>query len=574
MSIFSKTPKHRQNRSNFNLSYANQFTCKSGYLYPIYAEETTPGDIFHVGTGFVLRSQPLVGPLFTPYYVDIRYFYVPNRIIWKSWKEFLMDALENVANPTSPTTLGKFAHPFVSGDPSVDEQIGTGSIYDFFNVPAGYRGNFNALPFRAYNMIWNEYYRDQNLQNGAPMNLDDGADPVDYYRLRLSNYRKDYFTSALPWTQRGAEVDLPALVKLRDPYDLYPLSDHYQKVVVPGQNSWDDAGFGSSFELASTSQGMLRSATAATFGTNQDTAVNQAHAGGSLGYIFNESNNRSFINPVWFDPNGTFSTNINIRDLRFATAVQRFLEKEAQVGGGRYADFIRGIYGVNIGDATLQRPLYLGGGSQAINVSPVEQTSSTDDVSPQGTLAGKGYLSSLMKMNKPTLISEHGWIIGLMCIRPRSLYYRGINRHLLKETRFDYLIPGFQHLGEQEIQKQEVVAKTYDMTTPVATVQEILSENKSTFGYTSRQAEYKSHNGEIHGEMETSMHHYVVARDLPSFGDPRNPAIALNGSFIEARPNEEEVFAVSPDVADSWIVDSFNVANVLRDLVKHPKYGL
>lgn len=297
--------------------------------------------------------------------------------------------------------------------------------------------------------------------------------------------------------------------------------------------------------------------------------------GGILGqlalYGSGSQTSNSKVGPVWLDPNSSLGVNINIRDLRFATAVQRFLEKEAQVGGGRYADFIRGIYGVNIGDGTLQRPLYLGGGRQTINISPIEQTSSTDNVSPQGTLAGKGYMSSLFRMNRPTLLSEHGWVIGMMFIRPRALYYRGINRHMLKSDRFDYLIPGFQSLGEQEILNEELYAVSYDEQASQDRIQEVLEANKDTFGYTSRQAEYKSHAGEVHGELKTTLHQYVVARD---FADNWPSPIPLNESLVKCDPDEETVFAVSPGVADSWIIDGYNIGKVQRDLEKYPKYGL
>lgn len=565
MSIFSKVPKRKQKRNEFNLSYANQFSGKTGILYPIYAEEVCPGDIFYAGTGVVVRSQPLLAPLFTNYEAEIRYFYVPNRIVWDGFKEFLMNQKENAPGVVDP----KRVHPYVDPDPADDDDIGIGTIYDFFNVPSHYRGHINALPLRAYNLIYNEYFRDQNLQNVADLSKGDGEDPVNYYKLQRVCWKKDYFTSALPWTQRGEEVDLPALVKLRQ-FDELDSDTPFQKLVVPmpPTNNWAPAQWLNDYGTVATA-GVLKNIDPAHVGESQT----GEHGGGALGYMshFKSQIAQSNTAFAWLDPNDTLGVNINIRDLRFATAVQRFLEKEAQVGGGRYADFIRGIYGVNIGDSTLQRPLYLGGGRQTINISPIEQTSSTDDVSPQGTLAGKGYMSSLFRMNRPTLLAEHGWVIGMMFIRPRALYYRGINRHMIKNDRFDYLIPGFQNLGEQEIYNEELYALSYNASASSARIKEVLDANKDTFGYTSRQAEYKSHAGEIHGELKSSLHQYVVARD---FADNVQNPIPLNSSLVTCDPDEETVFAVSPYVADSWIIDGFNIGKVQRDLEKYPKYGL
>lgn len=211
MSIFSKIPKRKQKRNEFNLSYPNQFSGRTGLLYPIYAEETCPGDIFYAGTGVVIRSQPLLAPLFTNYEAEIRYFYVPNRLVWEGWKEFLMNAKEGKAGIANPNRV----HPYIALAPATDNITGVGSIYDFLNVPTGYRGRPNALPFRAYNLIYNEYFRDQNLQDPVEVNMSDGSDKADTYRLLRVCWKKDYFTSALPWTQRGQEVDLPSLVKLR-----------------------------------------------------------------------------------------------------------------------------------------------------------------------------------------------------------------------------------------------------------------------------------------------------------------------------------------------------------------------
>ena len=412
MSIFSTVPKGKRVRNKFDLSYSTKFTMKTGLLYPIYAEEVVPGDIFGVGSGIVVRSQPTVAPVYSNYYAEVRYFYVPNRLVWDGFKEFMMDQAEGVAGLKKPM----LDHPSIAWNGHFNQAHG--SIYDFFNVPMGCRMPVNAIPFRMYNLIWNEFFRDQNLQDAKKISTNYKDDADDYELLRV-NWTKDYFSSALPWTQRGSVVNMPADVMLRDYRDYDAADWPYQKVVrQDGVDGWHSADWVVS---SGTPQGgvlrTLKDPNAAGPGGN-------SNEGGYLSYLQQYGTPHQNM-AAWLDPNGTMGVDINIRDLRFATAVQRFLEREALVGGGRYADWIRGIYGVNIGDATLQRPMYLGGGRNGINISPVEQTSMTASpgggiISPQGTLAGKGYMSSLFRCNKMTLFAEHGWVIGVMYIRPEA----------------------------------------------------------------------------------------------------------------------------------------------------------
>lgn len=569
MSIFNKTPRGKIVRNKFDLSYTNNFTMKTGFLYPVLVEETAPGDIFVGGSGAVLRSQPTIAPNFTNYYYEMRYFYVPNRLLWSGFQEFMMDQKLDQAAVEKPN----LTHPFLQFNPLGDgnEYLAPGSLADFLGVPTDCIERVNSLPFRAYYLIWNEYFRDQNLQDALNVRINEYVDKYANYELQRVNWRKDYFSSALPWTQRGQQVDMPATVYLRDGQFLEDnnLGPWQGVKTLDRDGSWIDASW--SANSASNISGALRSLNAEYFGSSQTGTTN---SGGTLGYQF--SNNasapaNSITAGAVIDPNGTLGVDVNIRDLRFATAVQRFLEKEALVGGGRYADWIRGIYGVNIGDATLQRPLYLGGGRTGINISPVEQTSSTDSTSPQGTLAGKGYMSGMFSMNKPTLFAEHGWVIGLAYIRPEALYYRGLNRHMTKRDRFDYVIPGFERLGEQEISNREVYSITVDPDSQTTDVINARHLNDGTFGYQARQAEYKSHNNEIHGEIKTTLRQYAVARD---FEDDIDTPIPLNGDFVECNPDEQNLFAVSEDVADPWIVNSRNVVTVYRNLQKYPKYGI
>lgn len=557
MSIFNKINSRKVKRNFFKLDHDAPGTCASGKIVPIMAMETIPGDIFVGATGLELRTQPLVAPLMHRINVDIRYFYVPNRLLWDNFGEFLMDQEQGVAKVGLKSP---HVHPYLQA--SADDNYAgfePGTVYDYFGVPQQCGEPVNALPFRAYNLIWNEYFRDQNLQDDMVVSKLDGKDDLDSYRLLNVGWKKDYFTSALPWTQRGQDVSIHNLVTLVDqgwnPSQSPEIGDVRSQKVLDAKEPDVVTPLGSNNAFWLLRPGISQGGI--------DPSVD-----GDL--YFTHGDNAAIaqqgVSPGLIDPNGTWEVNTSILELRKSSAVQRFLERSALVGGARYADWLRGIYGVNVGDGTLQRPMYLGGGSTPINISPIEQNSSSDNVSPQGNLAGKGYVLRGFHFKK-TVFAEHGWIIGLLFIRPEAVYQNNLSRHLSKQNRFDYFIPGFENIGEQEILNKEVYC------VPGSAIA-ASTKNNGTFGYQSRYSEYKFEASTVHGEMKTNLSKYVMPRVLGSGYPSQTSPIPLNGSFITCNPNEDNNFAVAANVADHYIYHVFNQVRALRPLQYFPNYSL
>ena len=552
---FQRVRPARLKRNMFNLSYPIQATIAAGKLIPIFSQETIPGDIFRISSGVEIRTQPLVAPLFGNLNVEMRYFYVPNRLVWPNFTEFLMGK-EN-------DDKGIHIHPYIPVE--VGSETGPGTLADFFGVPTNIEDRINALPFRAYNLIYNEFFRDQNLQDAVPVRLADGEDSMSNYEMKNVCWSKDYFTSALPWTQAGSDVDMHHLVKLVDqkwdPESNPPLSFAKSQIIVDANYGPDDvipyvSGGNRYLGMPSGSVG---------FGT-------QSYADRSDGNIVYSNGGGANITQQslggfgLIDPNDTWEVEMSLLELRKASALQRFLERSAMVGSSRYADWLRGMYGVSVGDYSLQRPQYLGGGKCTINVSSVEQTSSTDDVSPQGSLAGKGYVVNGFKTNRPFLCAEHGWIIGMMYVRPTAYYSMGLDRSMIKENRFDYFLPGFEHIGEQEILKKELFALSGD--------NQYKDTNNDTFGYQERYAQLKWHRGMICGEFKDSLSAWVMPRQLQNMDPSVDSPIALNGKFVECDPNLDNNFAVSASNADQFLVNCYHFSKALRTISYFPNYKL
>lgn len=529
MSIFNKVLRSKLPSNVFkDLSYSNKFDAQVGLLYPAYVEEIVPGDVFFGGHGAMLRSQPMVTPLFHNFNYNVRYFFVPNRLVWKNFESFITDQEKG---SKTPGLSEPHVHPYLSGkddcnylhdlmgvappDGKTDFTGDTPKDYADADLP------IDALPFRAYNLIWNEYFKDENTMDDLYISLDDGADSTNFELQRVS-WKKDYFTSALPWAQRGDAVQF-----LTDVY--YAAADiqgGHQRLVGRGESVW-------SAESPINETPTLRP------DINNGQGVNMHIKQGSTGSIYD-------YGTIDIDPNGTLHSAIPFAAIRQATALQRFLERSAQ-GGNRYAELLLAHFGVRSSDASLQRPQYLGGGVVPINVSPVEQNSGTTENSPQGNLAGKGVGVGSIYMNKPTMFTEHGWLLGLAFIRPDADYVNGIRRQLIKRDRFDYFWPDFQNIGEQEIKNYEIFA-TSDA-----------GDNAGTFGYQSRYAHYKWHGNEVHGQFRSSLRSWVAPRE---FGE----LPTLSKEFIECNLDISDNMAVSPDVYPPFMVESINVINARRPM--------
>lgn len=532
--IFQTVRTARPRRSLFDLSHERKFSCKFGQLVPIYLEEVVPGDRFRVNTEMLLRMAPMLAPVMHRVNVYTHFFFVPNRLVWNEWQDFITGGPDGDANPVFPR-LRIDSEAVTNGD----EFFSAGKLPDYLGVPVldphrDFSGEFDvsALPFRAYQLIYNEYYRDQNLEEPVEFSLDSGIIKsgygVDYRNLVLMRYRaweKDYFTSALPWAQRGGDVRLPL------------------------------AGDAPVYRDSSSSYGALVS--------NPLTASENAplYAGG-------DGNRRLLVGddddgvpvPFSYDPAGSLKVDMSnvssstINELRSAFSLQKWLERNAR-GGSRYVEQILSHFGVKVPDYRIQRPEYLGGGKSPVVISEVLQTSATDpNETPLAEMAGHGISVGNTHQFKK-FFSEHGHIVGIMSILPRTAYQNGVNRHLRKFDRFDYYFPEFAHLGEQTVFSSEL----YLDNSNVAARDEI-------FGYQSRYAEYKYAQSSVHGDFRDNLAYWHLGRIFNS--PPR-----LNSSFVKLDPElagMDRIFAVESPYFDKIFVQLYNNVRAVRPM---PYYG-
>lgn len=476
MSIFTQTAHKRPTYSTFDLSHQKKLSCNFGDLVPIMVQECVPGDKWSSQTAQLVRLAPMIAPLMHQVSVYTHFFFVPNRITWPSWENFItgedgfsnQPSFPNIALTSSWTQIGGLA--------------------DYMGCPTSTISQVNALPFAAYQKVYNEFYRDQNLITEVPDEVVDGSNlPQHFVVLRKRAWQHDYFTSALPWTQKGPQATIP----LGDTAPVDYVSD--------GNN-----------DLIRTVNGSLIT------GTNRNFIVNNG-----LTQVDNALLDVTLDNSAHLQVDLSNATAAAIIDLRNAFRLQEWLEKNAK-GGTRYNESILTHFGVNIGDARLNRPEFLGGGSQPISVSEVLQTSSTDATTPQGNMAGHG-ISAGQSSKWSYTCKEHGFIIGIMSIMPKTAYQQGYHKLWHKFDKFDYYWPSFAHVGEQPIYNKEIY---YDTDFPA---------NEEVFGYTPRYAEYKYCNDSVHGEFRTTL-------DFWHWGRKFDSRPSLNEVFINCDP-DDRIFA-------------------------------
>lgn len=555
MSIFSKVPVKRPKRNKFNLSYENRFSCKMGELIPVMCKPVVPGDTFNVNTEIFIRTAPLVSPLFQQIDVYLHYFFVPNRLIYKDWEQFISPhGTKSEPDPQEkqlPAISGFYNYRGEGFDESVINDH-NGTLLDFL----GYRivqgegvSNLNEktvfqslLPVNAYNLIYQQYYQDQNVGKSStiddPVILDESlvydadwttsagdyenlsGEPIaNYFNLRQRCWKKDYFTSALPFTQRGDDVRIPL-------YGSANLVPSGQSVASTEKTSVWSTPVGSpspagNFDLSvHNDSGSNAYSTRFSSGTS---IYNLSHDHGILG--------EEIAKVVNVDLSNVSAATIN--ELRRAIQTQKFAEISARFGG-RYKEYVLGYFGISINDGRLQRAEYLGGGVQSIRIGDVFQTSSSvqqgEQVSPLGDLAGRGSCYGNQNHFKTTFV-EHGYVMAIMSIQPRAAYYQGINKDLSKMDRLDFYNPVFANLGEQPIYNFELFRENKDVPSQIPF---------GTFGYTPRYAEYKFSLGEIHGEFRDSLNTWHDAR---KFGTTPT----LSKSFLEVNEFKDglnRIFAV------------------------------
>ena len=529
--LFNRVPISKPGRNLFDLSHESLLTCKMGQYVPFYLQEIVPGDTFKVSSEIFARFAPLRAPVMHNIDVVCHYFFVPNRLVYDKWEDFITGGEQ-----------GTDIVPFPTVTPPMDPELGLyteGSLWDYMNLPTvadegSSLPKVSALPFRAYQLIYNEYIRDQTLIDEVPITKNSTVsytEARDILQLRNKCWEKDYFTSALPNPQRGGDVHLPlqgeAPVNLQQVDGVYPIGHWVQSngaVAPQGDASFRGAGVGGS-----------------------DTVLaKKVDSGQSPG--------------VTYDPNGglfadmSAVTSTTVNELRRAMRLQTWLEKQAR-GGSRYIETIRSHFGVRSSDARLQRPEFLGGFRKPVQISEVLQTSESQQT-PQGTMAGHSATYTNNRAFK-RFFEEHGYVIGCMCFIPRTSYFQGVPRHFMKFDKFDYYWPEFAHLGEQEVKDIELF---FDTT-------KSQENQQGTFGYQSRYSEYKFSLNQVHGLFRSQLLFWHLARNFSTM--PK-----LNGDFVTARPSER-IFPIDDETAEIlWAqpiwVQLYNDVKALRPM---PRFG-
>ena len=531
-------------RSTFDRSSSVKTSFNVGDIVPFFLEEVLPGDTFNVRTSKVVRMQTLLTPMMDNVYLDSYYFFVPNRLVWNHWKEFNGENTESAWLPTTEYSVPQITSP------SAGWSVGT--LADYFGLPTGVGGlSVSALPFRAYALVMNEWFRDQNLQDPLVVPVDDatvvgvntGNFVTDCAKGGLpyiaAKYH-DYFTSCLPSPQKGPDVTLSVASQGNLP-------------VVPGK-SVDTSLITTGMNVVSYATGAVNAA-----GYLANVGGGAVYSGAGTPSVDSPSANQ-FVAPsnLWAINSGNAIV-ATINQLRMAFQIQKLYERDAR-GGTRYIEVLKSHFGVTSPDARLQRPEYLGGNRVPINVNQVIQQSGTGAGAdtPQGTVVG---MSQTTDSNHDFMKSftEHGYIIGVMVARYDHTYQQGIERHWSRKTRFDYYWPVFANIGEQAVLNKEIFAQG-------------TAKDNEVFGYQEAWSDYRYKPNRVTGEMRSA---YEQSLDVWHLADDYANLPSLSDSWIREDKNTvDRVLAVKSTVSDQLFADIYVSNRATRPMPMYSVPGL
>lgn len=541
--LFSQIPRANIQRSVFDRSHGWKSSFDSGYLIPFLVDEVLPGDSYKVKFNFLARLSTPIVPTMDNLFLDTFYFFVPYRLLWRHWEQF--NGQQDFPGASTDYLVPQTTAP-------ADTGFEVGSLEDYFGLPTGVKSiKANELAARAYNLIWNEWFRDENLQNPvnlstqAPITQASDLDDIGVgdtgltgqHKLLRRGKRHDYFTSALPWPQKGPGVELP----LNGNAPVF--SDGVAPMYTDGKGS-----YGVMSEQSNANLGYYTISGASELpplGSNIPFG-DDVYKGIAVGIAPS--------NGLVADLSSVTAATIN--SLRQAFQLQKLYERDAR-GGSRYTEILRSHFGVVSPDSRLQRPEYLGGSETPIIINPVVQNSATGSTgaeTPQGNLAAYGLASSTSAKHGFTKsFVEHGIIIGLLNVRADLTYQQGIPRMFSRRTRFDFYWPVLAHLGEQAIMNKEIFAQGS-------------SADDDVFGYQERYAEYRYFPSMITGKLRST---YAQSLDVWHLSQKFDSLPVLNDEFIQDKPPIERILAVSNE--PQFIIDSYIQMKCARPM---PVYGV
>ena len=503
---FSELPEANIPRSAFNRTHGYKTMFDSGKLIPFLVDEVLPGDTFKVdATLFARLTSALQVPVMDNMHLDTFYFFVPTRLVWNNFQKFMGEQEDpgDSTDYTIPTLDGA-----ASGGFAIE------SLGDYFGIPTEVNNlTVNALPFRCYNLIYNEWFRDENLQDSITVQKDDGPDTLANYTVRSRGKRHDYFTSCLPWPQKGDAVPLP----LAGDAPILGIGVADAAVASAYSNLKDSSGTGQSWDA---------------FVSNSQYVYMEADTTGS-----------GALPTARADLSQVTATTIN--ELREAFQLQVLLEKDAR-GGTRYTEIIKSHFAVTSPDARLQRPEYLGGRTTPVEITQVPQTGESG-TTPQGNLSAFGTLTSTHEGFTKSF-TEHGYIIALLNVRADLTYQQGLDRMWSRSTKYDFYWPALAHLGEQPVYNKEIYAQSD-------------SNDDLVFGYQERWAEYRYKPSHITGKLRST---YATSLDIWHLSEEFSSLPTLSSTFITSAPPIDRTLAVTSE--PQFVLDSFINVHTVRPM--------